>query len=52
MRRARSDGAGTVGFAVVNAADDPKHALADRLAQHLDKDPNNYLSPRGERVRI
>jgi hypothetical protein len=51
MRRARSDGAGRW-FAAVNAADDPNHALADRLAQHLDKDPNNYLSPRGERVRI
>jgi hypothetical protein len=25
-------------------------ALADRLAQHLDEDPNNYLSTRAERV--
>ena len=27
-------------------------ALAGRLAQHLDDDPNNYLSPRAERVPV
>jgi choline dehydrogenase-like flavoprotein len=27
-------------------------ALADRLAQHLDEDPNNYLSARAERVPV
>jgi hypothetical protein len=27
-------------------------ALADRLAQHLDKDPNRYLSARAEQVTI
>jgi len=27
-------------------------ALADRLAQHLDEDPNNYLGARAERVAV
>jgi choline dehydrogenase-like flavoprotein len=27
-------------------------ALADRLAQHLDKDPNRYLSARAEQVTV
>src|SRR5206468_1087768 len=27
-------------------------ALADRLAEHLDADPNRYLSPRAEQVAV
>jgi hypothetical protein len=27
-------------------------ALADRLAQHLDEDPNGYLSARGTKVAV